>query len=169
MKAVSAELALPDAVQRALAAGADVALWTSGDPVTPVLDGLERALASGALDPKANDTAVARALAREGRLRGADALAEVRAPLTLSQAAQLRPELRPGRAGVAGHPHGHALLVVVQPDAVVDARGLLDPPEPGLQLLRRYPTTMTAVASAGGGPRSQYALWPLYAGPSAGR
>ena len=66
MKAVSAELALPDAVQRALAAGADVALWTSGDPVTPVLDGLERALASGALDPKANDAAVARALAAKG-------------------------------------------------------------------------------------------------------
>ena len=66
MKSVSAELALPDAVQRALAAGADMALWTSGDPVTPVLDGLERALASGALDPKANDTAVARALAAKG-------------------------------------------------------------------------------------------------------
>jgi beta-N-acetylhexosaminidase len=66
MKAVSAELALPAAVQRALAAGADVALWTSSDPVTPVLDGLERALASGALDPKANDTAVARALAAKG-------------------------------------------------------------------------------------------------------
>ena len=66
MKAVSAELALPDAVQRALAAGADMALWTSRDPVTPVLDGLERALASGALDPKANDTAVARALAAKG-------------------------------------------------------------------------------------------------------
>jgi len=43
-----------------------MALWTSGDPVTPVLDGLERALASGALDPKANDTAVARALAAKG-------------------------------------------------------------------------------------------------------
>jgi len=66
MKAVSAELALPEAVQRALAAGADMALWTSRDPVTPVLDGLERALASGALDPKANDTAVARALAAKG-------------------------------------------------------------------------------------------------------
>lgn len=66
MKAISGELALPDAVQRALAAGADVALWTSGDPVTPVLDNLERALASGALDPKANDVAVARALAAKG-------------------------------------------------------------------------------------------------------
>ena len=66
MKAISAELALPEAVQRALAAGADMALWTSGDPVTPVLDGLERALASGALDPKANDAAVARALAAKG-------------------------------------------------------------------------------------------------------
>jgi beta-N-acetylhexosaminidase len=66
MKAVTAELALPDAVQRALAAGADVALWTSGDPVTPVLDALERALASGGLDQRANDTAVERALAAKG-------------------------------------------------------------------------------------------------------
>jgi beta-N-acetylhexosaminidase len=66
MKAVSAELALPEAVARALAAGADMALWTSGDPVTPVLDGLDRALASGALDPKANDTAVERVLAAKG-------------------------------------------------------------------------------------------------------
>ncbi len=66
MKAVTAELALPDAVQRALAAGADVALWTSGDPVTPVLDALERALASGGLDQRANDTAVERVLAAKG-------------------------------------------------------------------------------------------------------
>ena len=66
MKAISDELALPEAVQRALAAGADMALWTSGDPVTPVLDGLERALGSGALDAKANDTAVERALAAKG-------------------------------------------------------------------------------------------------------
>jgi beta-N-acetylhexosaminidase len=66
MKAISDELALPEAVQRALAAGADMALWTSGDPVTPVLDGLERALDSGALDAKANDTAVERALAAKG-------------------------------------------------------------------------------------------------------
>jgi beta-N-acetylhexosaminidase len=66
MKAISDELALPAAVQRALAAGADVALWTSGDPVTPVLDGLERALTSGGLDVKANDTAVERVLAAKG-------------------------------------------------------------------------------------------------------
>jgi beta-N-acetylhexosaminidase len=66
MKAISDELALPEAVQRALAAGADMALWTSGDPVTPVLDGLERALASGALDARANDTAVERVLAAKG-------------------------------------------------------------------------------------------------------
>lgn len=66
MKAISDELALPAAVQRALAAGADVALWTSGDPVTPVLDGLERALTSGALDAKANDTAVERVLVAKG-------------------------------------------------------------------------------------------------------
>ncbi len=66
MKAISDELALPEAVQRALAAGADMALWTSNDPVTPVLDGLDRALASGALDPKANDAAVERVLAAKG-------------------------------------------------------------------------------------------------------
>jgi beta-N-acetylhexosaminidase len=66
MKAISDELALPEAVQRALAAGADMALWTSGDPVTPVLDGLERALGSGALDAKANDVAVERVLAAKG-------------------------------------------------------------------------------------------------------
>jgi beta-N-acetylhexosaminidase len=66
MKAISDELALPEAVQRALGAGADMALWTSNDPVTPVLDGLERGLASGALDPKANDAAVERVLAAKG-------------------------------------------------------------------------------------------------------
>ena len=66
MKAISDELALPEAVQWALAAGADMALWTSNDPVTPVLDGLDRALASGALDPKANDAAVERVLAAKG-------------------------------------------------------------------------------------------------------
>ncbi len=66
MKAISDELTLPEAVARALAAGADMALWTSNDPVTPVLDGLDRALASGALDPKANDAAVERVLAAKG-------------------------------------------------------------------------------------------------------
>ncbi len=66
MRAVSNELALPEAVQRALSVGADMALWTSNDPVTPVLDGLDRALASGALDPKANDVAVERVLAAKG-------------------------------------------------------------------------------------------------------
>ncbi len=66
MKAVTGTLALPDAVQRALAAGADMALWTSGDPAPPVLDALERALAAGDLDPKANDTAVERVLAAKG-------------------------------------------------------------------------------------------------------
>jgi len=66
MKAVTDDLALPDAVETALAAGADMALWTSNDPVPPVLDGLERALTSGGLDAAANDTAVGRVLQAKG-------------------------------------------------------------------------------------------------------
>lgn len=63
MKAVSGRFALPDAVRTALAAGADVALWSSGGRVESVLAELERALASGGLDAAANDRAVARVLA----------------------------------------------------------------------------------------------------------
>jgi beta-N-acetylhexosaminidase len=70
MKAVTGTFALPDAVLRALVAGADVALWSSGPQgaaaVGPVLDGLERALADGALDAGDNDRAVARVLAAKG-------------------------------------------------------------------------------------------------------
>jgi beta-N-acetylhexosaminidase len=58
MDAVTDEFTLPEAVERALAAGADMALWSSGNRITPVLDHLERAR----LDPAANDTAVARVL-----------------------------------------------------------------------------------------------------------
>ncbi|TWF76001.1 beta-N-acetylhexosaminidase [Pseudonocardia hierapolitana] len=58
MDAVTDEFTLPEAVERALAAGADMALWSSGGRITPVLDHLERAR----LDPAANDAAVARVL-----------------------------------------------------------------------------------------------------------
>jgi beta-N-acetylhexosaminidase len=66
MKAVSDEFTLPVAVQRALEAGADMALWTSGGRVTPVLDALQRSLTTGNLDPAANDRSVARVLAAKG-------------------------------------------------------------------------------------------------------
>lgn len=66
MKAVTGRFALPEAVLRALTAGADMALWSSGGPVAPVLDGLERALVDGRLDPVANNRAVTRVLAAKG-------------------------------------------------------------------------------------------------------
>jgi beta-N-acetylhexosaminidase len=70
MKAVTGILPLPEAVQRALAAGADAALWSSGAQdaaeIGSVLNGLEKALAEGGLDPGANDRAVARVLAAKG-------------------------------------------------------------------------------------------------------
>jgi beta-N-acetylhexosaminidase len=66
MKAITDVASLPDAVEAALGAGADMALWTSNDPVPPVLDDLEKALASGTLDAAANDTAVQRVLAAKG-------------------------------------------------------------------------------------------------------
>jgi beta-N-acetylhexosaminidase len=62
MKAVTSTFSLPQAVERALAAGADMALWSSGGRVTSVLDHLEQAFAAGRLDPAANDAAVARVL-----------------------------------------------------------------------------------------------------------
>jgi beta-N-acetylhexosaminidase len=66
MKAVTGTFELPEAVQTALAAGADMALWSTGGQVTPVLDGLEKALTAGKLDAAANDKAVERVLAAKG-------------------------------------------------------------------------------------------------------
>lgn len=66
MKAITDEFTLPEAVQRALEAGADMALWTSGDKVPPVLDALTQALTSGKLDSAANDKSVARILSAKG-------------------------------------------------------------------------------------------------------
>jgi beta-N-acetylhexosaminidase len=58
MDAITDEFTLPQAVERALEAGADMALWSSGGRITPVLDHLEQA----DLDPAANDAAVTRVL-----------------------------------------------------------------------------------------------------------
>ncbi len=66
MKAVTGTFELPEAVERALAAGADVALWSTGGRVTQVLDRLDAALAAGRIDRAANDRAVARVLAAKG-------------------------------------------------------------------------------------------------------
>lgn len=66
MKAVTGRFDLPEAVERALAAGADVALWSTGGDVGPLLDDLEAALAAGRLDPRANDLAVQRVLSAKG-------------------------------------------------------------------------------------------------------
>ena len=66
MKAVTGTYELPEAVEKALAAGADMALWSTGGRVAPVLDGLEGALAGGRLDPTANDLAVQRVLSAKG-------------------------------------------------------------------------------------------------------
>jgi beta-N-acetylhexosaminidase len=75
MKAVTGTFALPEAVLRALAAGADAGLWSSGagpsgadatTAIIPVLDLLESALADGRLDAAANDRAVTRVLAAKG-------------------------------------------------------------------------------------------------------
>ncbi|SFQ43807.1 beta-N-acetylhexosaminidase [Amycolatopsis arida] len=49
MRAVTDRYPLPDAVLAALRAGADQALWSSGGRVGPVLDRLERAVATGEL------------------------------------------------------------------------------------------------------------------------
>lgn len=62
MKAVTSKFALPEAVEHALVAGADMALWSSGGKVTQVLDHLEQAQAQGRLDPAATDKAVTRIL-----------------------------------------------------------------------------------------------------------
>lgn len=62
MDAITDEFTLPEAVERALEAGADMALWSSGGRVAPVLDHLEQAQAAGRLDPGETDAAVTRVL-----------------------------------------------------------------------------------------------------------
>ena len=62
MRAVTAKYSLPDAVLAALAAGADLALWSSPEAPGPVLDRLQRAEASGELPAARVREAVTRIL-----------------------------------------------------------------------------------------------------------
>lgn len=66
MQAITDAYPLPEAVVAALAAGADLALWSNPDDPGPVLVALERALAEGGLDPAANDAAAGRVLRAKG-------------------------------------------------------------------------------------------------------
>jgi beta-N-acetylhexosaminidase len=66
MKAVTNLVDLPEAVRQALAAGADVALWSSGGRVGEVLDGLEAALANGGLAKERVSEALHRVLKSKG-------------------------------------------------------------------------------------------------------
>ncbi|WP_199442473.1 glycoside hydrolase family 3 N-terminal domain-containing protein [Umezawaea beigongshangensis] len=66
MKAVTDRVDLPLAVQRALAAGADLALWSSGGRLGEVLDRLEQAVASGDLPQERVTEALRRVLTFKG-------------------------------------------------------------------------------------------------------
>ncbi|MCX6463214.1 MAG: glycoside hydrolase family 3 protein [Pseudonocardiales bacterium] len=66
MDAITETFDLPRAVVAALAAGADMALWSNPDDPEPVLSALEQALSSGELDPAAHSTATARVLRSKG-------------------------------------------------------------------------------------------------------
>ncbi|MDQ2586568.1 glycoside hydrolase family 3 N-terminal domain-containing protein [Saccharothrix yanglingensis] len=66
MKAVTDLVDLPDAVRQALAAGADLALWSSGGRVAQVLDHLEASVAAGTLPVARVDEAARRVLAAKG-------------------------------------------------------------------------------------------------------
>ncbi|MFD0204831.1 glycoside hydrolase family 3 N-terminal domain-containing protein [Saccharothrix carnea] len=62
MRAITDRVGLPEAVTQALAAGADIALWSSGGRITEVLNHLEGAVASGALPAARVDEAIHRVL-----------------------------------------------------------------------------------------------------------
>lgn len=66
MKAITAQYPLPDAVLKALQAGADEALWSSGGHVGEVLDRLVRAVQSGELPQTRVRESVARVLRSKG-------------------------------------------------------------------------------------------------------
>ncbi len=66
MKAVTNLVDLPEAVRQALAAGADVALWSSGGRVGEVLDGLEQALGNGGLTKERVAESLQRVLKSKG-------------------------------------------------------------------------------------------------------
>lgn len=62
MAAITDRYSLPDAVLRALSAGADQVLWSSGGDVGPVLDRLERAVRDGELPDRRVTEALNRVL-----------------------------------------------------------------------------------------------------------
>jgi len=69
MLAVSDSYTVVDAVAAALGAGADMALWTSSEDVTPVIDKLVRLSDSGRLPVAETDAAAARILLMKGVCR----------------------------------------------------------------------------------------------------
>ncbi len=62
MRAVTAQYSLPDAVVKAVSAGADLALWSNPEPVGPILDRLQKAAKSGELPESRIHEAVTRNL-----------------------------------------------------------------------------------------------------------
>ena len=66
MAAITGRVDLPEAVRRALSAGADMALWTTTKRLTEVLDHLERAVADGSLPESRVNDAVTHVLAAKG-------------------------------------------------------------------------------------------------------
>lgn len=66
MQAISDRYPLPEAVLRALQAGADQALWSSGGDVGPVLDRLEQAVSTGELPGRRVLDALNRVLLAKG-------------------------------------------------------------------------------------------------------
>ncbi|MBJ8339314.1 glycoside hydrolase family 3 protein [Antrihabitans sp. YC3-6] len=68
MAAITAKYSIETAVEAALVAGADVALWISTDSVKAVLDNLEQAVAAGRLPQKQVDESVLRVARFKGVL-----------------------------------------------------------------------------------------------------
>ncbi|NUT97069.1 MAG: glycoside hydrolase family 3 protein [Saccharothrix sp.] len=66
MRAVTDRVDLPEAVRQALAAGADIALWSTGGRTGEVLDHLEASVAAGTLPAPRVDEAAKRVLAMKG-------------------------------------------------------------------------------------------------------
>ena len=52
MRAITDAMSLPEAVARAIAAGADQALWSSGTEIGPAVDAVQHALAQGEIAPE---------------------------------------------------------------------------------------------------------------------
>ncbi|MEV0678742.1 glycoside hydrolase family 3 N-terminal domain-containing protein [Actinosynnema sp. NPDC050436] len=65
MRAVTDRVDLPEAVRQALAAGADIALWSSGGRTGEVLDHLEASVAAGTLPATRVDEAARRVLSHK--------------------------------------------------------------------------------------------------------